>query len=172
MGETTLLYQIPGATWSLEFPAEAIQQLQSNAQRWFWAREAAGQLYTSAPGSSVVRIDKVTKLPPRAASRTGLRLDITAVATERSNLFRTGLHCIGFWHTHPEPSPRPSSDDIAMAADHARAGFGQYTGLVFVIVGTAPAPEGLGVWVHDGTTMWRAMPQVPRLAPAAPCYPE
>lgn len=161
MADVKLSYRIPGATWTLEFPAAVVKDLLSHAQRRFWSRESAGQLYSGSPGSTRVRVDTITKLPSRAANRTGLQLDIPAVTREREALFRTSLHCIGFWHTHPEPSPRPSRDDIAMAADHARAGFGVFTGLVFVIVGTAPAPEGLGVWVNDGMKMWQAMPERP-----------
>jgi proteasome lid subunit RPN8/RPN11 len=160
MGDSALSYRIPGAAWSLEFPASAVQKLLSNAQRRCWSREAAGQLYSAVPGDTVVRIDAVTRLPSRAASRTGLQLDIPAADRERKALFQTGMHCIGFWHTHPEPTPCPSAADIAMAADHARAGVELFTGLVFVIVGTAAAPDGLGVWVNDGTTMWQALPQL------------
>lgn len=150
------VHRIPGASWALELPDEAIETLQSHAQRHWWSKEAAGQLFSFAPGRDVVRVDAVTKLPARAATRTGLRLDIPAVAKEREALFNDGLHCLGFWHTHPEPTPTPSSDDIQLAADHASASRDSFAGLVFVIVGTACAPESIGVWVHDGTTLWRA----------------
>jgi DNA polymerase III epsilon subunit-like protein len=153
----TLVYRIPGATWTLELPAEALRTLQSHAQLRWWSKEAAGQLFSSAPGMSSVRVDGVTKLPSKAASRTGLRLDIPAVAREREILFKQGLHCIGFWHTHPEPTPSPSTDDIALAAEHALAGRTAFAGLVFVIVGTSNPPEGIGIWVHDGVTLWRAL---------------
>jgi len=159
MASGSRVYRIPGASWTIELPATALETLQSHAQRRVWSKEAAGQLFSYAPESNTVRVDAVTKLPPKAASRTGLRLDIPAVVNERELLFRQGLHCLGFWHTHPEPSPSPSPDDIALAADHARAGRSVFAGLVFVIVGTSPAPEGLGVWVHDGATLWRALPE-------------
>lgn len=159
MADSGLVYRIPGASWALELPAEGVRTLLSHAQRRWWSTEAAGQLYSAAPGNDAVRVDAVTKLPARATSRTGLRLDIPAVAQERESLFQEGLHCLGFWHTHPEATPCPSPDDIALAADHARAGRAAFAGLVFVIVGTAAAPEGIGVWVHDGTTLWRALPQ-------------
>lgn len=159
MADASLSYRIPGATWTLEFPAAVVKDLLSHAQHRFWSSESAGQLYSGTPGANAVRVDTVTKLPSRAATRTGLQLDIPAVTREREALFQTDMHCIGFWHTHPEPSPRPSQKDIAMAADHARAGFGAFTGLVFVIVGTAAAPDGMGVWVNDGIKMWQAVLQ-------------
>ena len=157
MADCNLIYRIPGASWILELPAEQVRTLQSYAQHWRWSKEAAGQLYSATPGNDVVKVDAVTKLPTRAATRTGLRLDIPAVAKEREAFFEQGLHCLGFWHTHPEPVPSPSSDDINLAADHTKAGSAAFAGLVFVIVGTATTPDGIGVWVHDGTAMWRAV---------------
>ncbi len=159
MTSGALVYRIPGATWTLELPAEALATLQSHAQRRWWSKEAAGQLFSSAPSMSCVRVDEVSKLPSKAASRTGLRLDIAAVVSERELLFRQGLHCLGFWHTHPEPIPSPSADDIALAAEHADADQAAFVGLVFAIVGTSKPPEGLGIWVHDGVRLWRAHPE-------------
>jgi len=159
MASGILIYRIPGASWTLELPPAALETLQSHAQHRWWIKEAVGQLFSSAPGSSTVQVDAATKLPSKAASRMGLRLDIPAVVKERELFFKRGLHCLGFWHTHPEPTPSPSPDDIALAAEHARAGRTAFAGLVFVIVGTSPAPDGVGVWVHDGTELWRALPE-------------
>jgi hypothetical protein len=156
VSEGSLVYRIPGAAWTLELPADAVRVLQSHAQRRWWSSEAAGQLFSAQPGQSNVRVDAATKLPAKAASRTGLRLDIPAVVKERQQLFAQGLHCLGFWHSHPEPRPLPSPDDTCLAKEHARAGWAAYAGLVFIIVGTAPAPDGFGVWVHDGITLCRA----------------
>lgn len=173
MTNENLIYRIPGASWVLEFPVEAIEKLQSHAQSRWWSKEAGGQLFSLAPGQSSVHVDAVTKLAPKAASRTGLRLDIPGVVSERELLFKQGLHCLGFWHTHPEPTPSPSLDDIALAAEHARAGLSAFAGLVFVIVGTSSAPDGLGVWIHDGKALWRAWPeeQTSSTAPAGTAMP-
>jgi hypothetical protein len=46
-----------------------------------------------------------------------------------------------------------------MAREHAQAGKNDFEGLVFAIVGTDAFPPGLGVWVHDGVTLWRAEPE-------------
>ena len=43
-----------------------------------------------------------------------------------------------------------------MAADHANASKSLFTGLVFLIVGKASFPRGLGVWLHDGHQAFRA----------------
>lgn len=169
MTDRSLIYRLPGASWALELPVEQLQALQSHAQRKWWSKEAAGQLFSAGPGGDIVRVDAVTKLPARVATRTGLRLDIPAVRKEREVLFEQGLHCLGFWHTHPEPVPTPSPDDIALAAEHARASSATFGGLVFVIVGTAAVPAGVGVWVHDGNTLWPAIEQMK--APAIRAHP-
>lgn len=157
MAENGFIYRIPGAAWSLEFPTEAVTYLVSHAQRRWWSKESVGQLYSADLTTGIVRVDAVTKLRSRWSSHTKVRLDIPAVDEERTRLFNQGLHCLGFWHSHPEPVPEPSPDDIAMAADHARAGKEVFAGMVFAIVGTAPPPDGLAVWIHDGTTLWRTV---------------
>ena len=159
MTESGLFYRIPGATWCLEFSPGTTKCLAGQAQRHWWSKESVGQLYTKDMTGDVLRVDVVTKLRAKWASHTGVRLDVTRVNEERARLFKQGLHCLGFWHSHPESVPNPSSDDIAMAADHAKASLNVFAGILFVIVGTADAPSGLGVWVHDGTEMLQAFPE-------------
>lgn len=156
MTEETLLFRIPGAVWSLELPGAAVAKLNAHTQRRIWSKESVGQLYSADLRSDVIRVDAVTKLQSTWSSHTRVQLDMPAVNKERADYFQKGLHCLGFWHTHPEPVPNPSNEDIAMAADHAFAGIEQFSGIVFIIVGTAPTPKGLGVWVHDGIKLWQA----------------
>jgi hypothetical protein len=157
MTDASLNYQIPGALWSLEIPNATVKNLYAHAQRWFWSKESVGQLYSANLQAKVICIDEITKLRSTWSSHTSVQLDIAAVNKERADYFRNGLHCLGFWHTHPEPVPKPSDQDITMAADHAVAGRELYSGLVFIIVGTAPHPKGVGVWVHDGCKLWQAI---------------
>ncbi len=161
MIDESLIYRIPAATWSLKLPGSAIKQLMSHAQRRLWSKESVGQLYSEDLAAGVVCVDAITKLRSRWSSYTGVKLDIAAVTDERAQFFTKGLHCLGFWHSHPEPFPAPSQEDIAMAADHARAGQQIFAGIVFIIVGTAAPPDGIGVWVHDGKKLWRAFAQPP-----------
>ncbi|MES2948164.1 MAG: Mov34/MPN/PAD-1 family protein [Pseudomonadota bacterium] len=159
MAEPPLVYRIPGAAWCLALSPGIRAQLTKRAQRHWWAKESVGQLYTRDMTGDVLHVDVVTKLRARWASHTGVQLDVALVTEERAQYFKKGLHCLGFWHSHPESVPSPSAEDIAMAADHAKASLNVFAGILFVIVGTAPAPLGLGVWVHDGKTMWQALPE-------------
>lgn len=156
MAESALIFRVPGAAWTLGFSIGVVKQLGSHAQRKWWSKESVGQLYSADVRTTAIEVQAVSKLPAVWSSFAGVGLDVKAVREERAKFFKEGLHCLGFWHSHPEPVPRPSPDDLEMAADHARAGNAVYTGLVFVIVGTAPPPHGLGVWVHDGTRLWAA----------------
>lgn len=158
MADETLIYRIPGAVWSLELSNAAVEKLTAYAQRCWWSTESVGQLYSANFQPDIIRVDAVTKLQSTWSSHTRVRLDLPAMNRERAEFFQNGLHCLGFWHTHPEPIPTPSQEDITMAADHAFEGLDLFSGIVFVIVGTAPAPDGLGVWVHDGTKLWQAIP--------------
>jgi hypothetical protein len=157
MAKEGLVYRIPSAAWSLALPADTVMRLTSFAQHRWWSKESAGQIYSADLSGGVVQVDALTKMRPSSSSRAGVRLDIPAAMDERVKFFKQGLHCLGFWHSHPQKVPEPSQADIAMAADHARASKEIFAGIVFIIVGTAPPPDGLGVWVHDGTILWRAV---------------
>jgi hypothetical protein len=157
MADAALTYRLPGAAWCLAFPPAAVEHLHAHAQRRCWSKERVGQLYSADLTSSTVRIDAITTLGSRWSSHNAIHLNMLAVLAERKKMFAAGLHCLGFWHSHPQTIPVPSQDDIAMAADHAQAASAVFAGLVFVIIGTAPAPDGLGVWVHDGARLLRAV---------------
>lgn len=155
-----LRFRIRGAIWSLQFSTEVAAQLASFAQRGWRSREAVGQLYSSDLTAEPIRVDRVTRLTPSWAGYSGVKLNIASVNHERHEMHKQGFHCLGFWHSHPESRPKPSHEDVQMAAAHARASKREFEGLVFAIVGTDPFPLGLGIWVHDGDAMWRAEHEV------------
>ncbi|MDC3735232.1 Mov34/MPN/PAD-1 family protein [Pseudomonas syringae pv. syringae] len=156
MPEQGFRFRIPGAQWQIEFCGESLRALGQHVQHGFNTVEVAGQLFTRDINGPVVRVDKVTNPVSRWARYAGVRLDLKVIQKERDRLFREGLHCLGFWHSHPEACPSPSHADLALAAEQAVASGDDFTGLIFVIIGYSPFPKGLGVWVHDGTQLWRA----------------
>lgn len=159
MADGNLRFRVPGALWSLEIPAGGLAILKNNVQRGWVKRESVGQLYTRDLTADVIVVDTVTKLPANWSSFSGVGFDVRDAANERADLFAHGLHCLGFWHSHPEEVPHPSGTDLQMAADHAHASKDIFTGLIFLIVGRAPFPKGLGVWLHDGARARRAEPE-------------
>jgi proteasome lid subunit RPN8/RPN11 len=159
MAEQSLHFRLLGAAWSLEIPPNARAVLDKHVQRGWMKREVVGQLYTRDLTTEVVVVDVVTKLPAQWSAFAGVGFDLRHAEAERERLFEQGLHCLGFWHTHPESIPHPSGTDLQMAADHANASKRLFTGLLFLIVGKAPFPLGLGVWLHDGHQALRAEPE-------------
>lgn len=152
-----LSFAIPGAQWRLVFSDEVLNTLSAHVQRGRHTNESVGQLYVASLLSREIVLQTATVLRPKAAGRTKVVLDKVAVDAERKKTFEAGLHCVGLWHTHPEPYPHPSSDDGALAEEAAQAaGKAELAGFVFVIVGTVPFPSGLFVGVHDGKQMHRA----------------
>ena len=146
----TQRYQLPGALWCLQFSAVALQTMCACVQRKPGSRESVGKLYSSDLTSNCIVIEEATVLTPTWAVWARVQFDPRRAAAERASKFKRGLHCVGLWHTHPEASPNPSSDDKAVARDHALCAKDQLTGLVFAILGTKPLPAGLRVWVDDG----------------------
>lgn len=152
-----LSFAIPGAHWQLVFTDEVLDTLSAHVQRGGHTNESVGQLYATSLLPREIVLQTATVLRPKAARRTKVVLDKVAVDAERRKMFEAGRHCVGLWHTHPEPHPHPSSDDRALAEEAAQAaGKAELAGFVFVIVGTAPFPSGLFVGVHDGKQMHRA----------------
>ncbi|WP_374708397.1 Mov34/MPN/PAD-1 family protein [Chitinimonas sp. BJYL2] len=156
MADQGLRFRLPGAMWSLAIPPKGLAVLERHAQLGRAVRESVGQLYARDLTTEVVVVDAVTQLPSQWSTFAGVGFDLRDAEAERELLFKQGLHCLGFWHTHPESIPHPSRTDLQMAADHANASKGMFTGLLFLIVGKAPFPEGLGVWLHDGNQALRA----------------
>jgi len=150
MISTRLSFRLPDAAWMLEFSAEALRTFSENAQHHRWSKESVGQLFTRDLTSTRVLVEASTLLKPTLATRARVRFDTAAASAERQAMFERGLHCVGLWHTHPEPAPEPSPEDRALARDHAMAAMPQVSGVVFVIVGTLPVPAGLRVWVDNG----------------------
>ena len=158
MSPPGLWYQIPGAKWRMHFTPDALAVLTKWVQRGAGSTERAGQLFTRDLTGNVVEIVHATKLTPKWASFARVKFDPKAAMTERIKLMTRGLHCVGLWHTHPEPKPVPSSEDRALAKEHAQAAIPQLSGLVFAIVGTASFPTGLQVWVHNGEQLLSTEP--------------
>ena len=146
----SMKFQLVDAHWTLEFAPDATAVMCANAQTQKMSCEAVGQLYTRDLTCPSVVIEHATVLKPRSASRGRVQFDPRSAYEERTDLFKHGLHCVGIWHTHPEPHPSPSGEDRCLARDYAAAAKSTLSGIVFVIVGTLPLPNAFRVWVDDG----------------------
>lgn len=149
-------FHLPGATWSMHFTNEVVEFLGSHAQLDSRAPESVGQLYSRDLTAPLIVIDHATKLRAKSASRVKVKFDPNEAFAERKMLFESGMHCVGVWHTHPEPTPSPSGDDQYLARDYALSAKSYVTGIVFAIVGNHHLPDGLRVWVDNGSEFLHA----------------
>jgi proteasome lid subunit RPN8/RPN11 len=145
-----LHFELAAANWKLEFAVDAVRVMLSHAQVGMKGRESMGQLYTRDLTGQSVLVELATRLRPRVAGWSRVQFDPKKALEERQELFTQGLHCIGLWHTHPEAHPIPSGEDRQLARNYAAAASQQVQGIVFVIVGTQPHPNGFRVWIDDG----------------------
>ena len=146
-------FQLAGATWSMRLTMEVVEYLGSQAQLDSHGPESVGQLYSRDLTASVIVIERATKLRAKSASRVKVKFDPKEAYAERKVLFESGLHCVGLWHTHPEPDPEPSGDDRRLARDYALSAKCYVTGIVFAIAGNRPLPDGLRIWIDDGSKL-------------------
>jgi proteasome lid subunit RPN8/RPN11 len=157
MKDRILNYRLPGASWSLQFSEAALYTLLEHVQRSRSSKESVGQLFARDLSVNPIVVEVATVLTPTRAAWARVTFDTNRAMVERDALFRRGLHCVGLWHTHPETSPTPSTDDRILAREHALAARPQLAGLVFAIVGTSPPPVGVRVWVDDGIEFREAL---------------
>ncbi len=157
MKYSDIRFALPGASWDLCLAAPALSILDAHAQSTPSAREAVGQLFSRDLTQRSVVVERATVLPTLSSRFASLVFDPKVAAAERQRLFGEGLHCVGIWHSHPEPIPSPSRTDRELMRNHSLAVRGQLTGMVFAIVGTSPFPNGLTVMVDDGTILRTAL---------------
>jgi integrative and conjugative element protein (TIGR02256 family) len=122
----------------------------------FWSFEAGGQLFARIDGMKW-SVERATG-PSRTDFRTrfGFKPDRKREQEEIDNLFLSGLHYVGDWHTHPEAEPKPSIRDIVSLTEMVKKSRYDTPGFLLAIVGTALTPTGLWVSFHarDGSSRY------------------
>lgn len=127
-------------------------------QHHWWQTEAGGQLFARLSGNL---IDVVEASGPRATDRRSRRRYEPDKIVEQKEIdaqHARGLHFIGDWHSHAQRLPSPSGLDLVSIAETVRRSRHHLNGLVLIIVGSSPAPEGLHISVHDGDDYVRLQP--------------
>jgi integrative and conjugative element protein (TIGR02256 family) len=138
-----------GAVFCLS--AEVIAHFARHRQHGKIKTEIGGQLFAQFVNNEV-RV--VTATGPSASdkrSRFWFMPDQGRQNMEIKRLFEGGLHFVGDWHTHPEPSPRPSSLDIQSMRDCFKKSRHELKAFLMIIVGCEDFPKGLWVSLHDKT---------------------
>lgn len=142
-----------GAQQDLIFTEAVVATLQAARQHHASDLEAGGQLFGKIHENEVV-VEFATGVRSRDhRSRTSFIPSRTAERKEIAEQHRRGRVYLGDWHTHPEPSPTPSSRDVASVSETAEQSRHLAGPVVLVVVGTAPPPTGIHVLIHDGRSM-------------------
>ncbi|WP_158568917.1 MULTISPECIES: Mov34/MPN/PAD-1 family protein [unclassified Duganella] len=141
-------FHLPEQGRVLVFSEAVLTQMYAHAQvRWF-QQEAGGQLFCSAPECPDILVDAVTG-PHRKDQRTrhGWVPDVQQATIDRHQQFNAGRHAVGLWHTHPEPMPSPSTQDLQTASEYLQAFGDSMDGFLLVILGNAGVPLNMDVWL-------------------------
>ena len=103
-------------TLTVTICADALATFQEHQQLHWWRRERGGVLFARSVGHANCNVDVAEATGPSARDRSGrtwLKLDHARCLQEISDRFHSGLHFVGYWHTHAETRPRLSPQDVA-----------------------------------------------------------
>lgn len=144
-----LVYGIDGHDGSIVFSEEVLIAMQQYRQIDFHDKEAGGQLFAKFEGNKTIIVEATE--PKRLDKRTryGFIPNRWIQSLEIKAKHRQGKHFVGDWHTHPEPIPSPSIDDINGMVECYRESQHELKKFVMVILGTANLPDGLFVCLVD-----------------------
>jgi integrative and conjugative element protein (TIGR02256 family) len=120
-----------------------------NRQMTIRDSEAGGQLFAKFDGSKTIVVEATGPKPLDKRSRFGFIPSRWLERLEIRAQYKMGKHFVGDWHTHPQPIPSPSSEDISSMIDCFSKSHHELKAFLMVIVGTANLPEGILVCVVD-----------------------
>ncbi|WP_322046637.1 Mov34/MPN/PAD-1 family protein [Paraburkholderia sp. J67] len=127
----------------VELADEVLETLNRHRQLESISPEAGGQLFARFEADRM-RILRATE--PTLKSRRGRTYFWPSRRDEQreiESLYAEGLHYVGDWHSHPEPYPEPSSDDIEKIEGIYAKSKHDLNCIVMLIVGTSDEPEGI-----------------------------
>ncbi|MFX1803066.1 Mov34/MPN/PAD-1 family protein [Paraburkholderia sp. A1RO-5] len=127
----------------VELADQVLETLNRHRQLDSLSREAGGQLFARF-GADRMRILRATE--PTLRSRRGRTYFWPSRREEQreiESLYAEGLHYVGDWHSHPEPYPEPSPDDIDKIEGIYAKSKHDLNCILMLIVGTSEDTEGL-----------------------------
>jgi integrative and conjugative element protein (TIGR02256 family) len=98
------------------FESPTWSKIQNRVQLLPWTPESGGQMFGKIDGWNIVVSEVTGPRRKDVRSRTSFVFDVESANAEIADRFARGSHYLGDWHTHPESSPQPSSQDKQNAA--------------------------------------------------------
>ena len=108
-------------------------------------KEAGGQLFATFEDNSTIIIEATLPNFYDKRMRFGFIPNRWFQNMEIKAKHKQGKHFVGDWHTHPQPVPVPSGEDIKSMIECYRQSSHELKAFLMVIVGTAKPPKGLFV---------------------------
>lgn len=133
---------------------KALTHVHRFRQTTCWKREAGGQLFAKVLDAGWLVEEATGPRINDIRSRFGFEPDRPAERREIQKLFATGLHYVGDWHTHPEPTPTPSQIDLNSIRDMVQASKHELPGFLMLIVGTNLDTTGYSLTLHRVDGSW------------------
>jgi integrative and conjugative element protein (TIGR02256 family) len=137
---------------------DSLQHWYQHRQTRFWHHEAGGLLFAQSVGSvnGCVHITTVTgPYPGDRRTRCSLILDPERCRADIEIQFSRGLHFVGYWHTHPEPTPTLSEVDRKAFLEIHRNGGLAIERFIAVVVGNRSCNNSLGVYLVEPNRLTR-----------------
>lgn len=141
-------FRLPNDAGEVVFSESALGHMYECAQRRLYSKEAGGQLFSPNPHHGAVSITHATG-PYRQdkRSRTKFIMEEGQANIDRYAHFQQGRHAVGLWHTHPETTPRPSTQDEQTTRLYLKSFEGSMDGFLLVIIGNSGFPPSMSVWL-------------------------
>jgi integrative and conjugative element protein (TIGR02256 family) len=142
-----IVFPIAASGQRLIFTSSVLKHFANHQQRRWWQWDAGGQLFARFALPDIVIVEATG---PRCSDwRTRATYHPNRRAEQREIVARhaLGLHFIGDWHTHAQPVPVPSDQDMESMRDVVTRSRHALNAFVFVIVGNTSFPDALLVSV-------------------------
>jgi integrative and conjugative element protein (TIGR02256 family) len=150
-----LIYPVSNSGQRVVFSDQVLAHFSKHRQVRWWQREAGGQLFARFDLPNISIVEATGPRPGDRRSRYGYRPDRSAERREIADRHAHGVHFIGDWHTHPEDMPTPSGPDEESTRESFVQSGHSLNAFLLVIVGRLPPPEGLALWIYNGSSRLR-----------------
>lgn len=145
----TLTYRMEPGGPAIVLTAAVVDTMLRHRQLRLKDNEAGGQLFARFEGKDTIIVEATEPKSSDKRKRYRFEPNKWLQRQEIRTKHKCGEHFVGDWHTHPEPIPSPSSDDLHSIAECFRESRHELRAFVMVIVGTAELPEGILVCMVD-----------------------
>lgn len=144
-------FKVDNTILTVELSGPVMAHFNKHAQRTDGSPEAGGQLFANITKDgchwfvSSATGPRLSDKRSRFFFKPDRRLERREIREE----FEQGKHYIGDWHTHPQQTPQPSASDTRSMGEIFEKSIHQLPGILMIIVGTTPPPEGIWVSLHS-----------------------